>query len=119
MLAKSCPSCPFEGLAAAVVCHHAGQCYLVSMDFHTDWPNAVPMGKSANTTDLIKSCLHVQQSLTCFGHMGNHSFLPISFNNLPSNEKSNTRCHPFTTGKAETTVKSMIKVLVQLGRVDI
>ena len=71
-------ACPFEELAA-VFCHHAGQCYCVIVDCHTDWPNVVPMDKSAITTDLIKSCLHVQQSLTCFWSDGGPQFSSNQF----------------------------------------
>ena len=52
LITKPHPSHPIKELVVDF-CYHGDQCYLVIMDCNTDWQTAAPMGKSANTTDLI------------------------------------------------------------------
>ena len=40
-------------ISSAGFCYHVGQCYFVIVDCYTDWPNVVPMGETASTTNLI------------------------------------------------------------------
>ena len=117
MIAKPLPPHPFKELAADF-CYHGGQCYFVIVDCYTDWPTVVPMGKSANATNLITVLreLFARTAVpdTFWSH-GGPQFSSNQFRQFATQWKfqhqmSSPHC-PQSNGKAEAIVKSMKKII--------
>ena len=51
---KTTPNRPFQEIAADF-CSHAGQQYLIMVDYFSDWPEIIPMKTSTTTTKLVLS----------------------------------------------------------------
>ena len=117
MIAKPLPPRPFKELAADF-CYHGGQCYLVIVDCYTDWPTVVPMGKSANATNLITVLRELFARTAVpdtFRSDGGPQFSSNQFRQFATQWKFQHQMssphYPQSNGKAEATVKSMKKII--------
>ena len=91
---------------------------MIAVDCYTDWPNVVPMGKSAKTADLITAlrklfaCTAVPNTLWSDG---GPQFSSNQFHQFAAQwkfqHKMSSPHYPQSNGKAEATVKSMKKII--------
>ena len=120
LISKPKPARPFQGVAADF-CYNAGRINLV--DFFTDWPTVIPMGKSATALDTITAARELFSHTAVpdmFWSDGVLSLPLIGFRVLLRSGDSNTKCHlPIihrVTGRWKPLLRPWKKSFMEHGR---